>query len=53
MNTTFFSRERAAGYDPEVLTMQPCLLVGAGALGQNILMELGTQPSGQDLPRRL
>lgn len=40
MNTEFLSRERAAGYDPDVLNKATVLLVGVGALGQNALMNL-------------
>jgi molybdopterin/thiamine biosynthesis adenylyltransferase len=40
MNTTFYSRERAAGYDPDVLRNATVSLVGVGALGQNILANL-------------
>ena len=34
------SREIAAGYDPDRLTQMRVLLVGAGALGQNIGLNL-------------
>jgi adenylyltransferase/sulfurtransferase len=46
MSTTFFSRERAAGYDPDALKNAIVLLVGAGALGQNILMDLALSQVG-------
>lgn len=35
-----FSRERAAGYDPALLSAARILLVGAGALGQNVGLDL-------------
>lgn len=35
-----FSRERLAGYDPAVLDRAAVLVVGAGALGQNLLISL-------------
>jgi len=35
-----FSRERLAGYDPDVLGRKTVLLVGVGALGQNTLINL-------------
>lgn len=35
-----FSRERLAGYDPAVLGRAVVLVVGAGALGQNLLISL-------------
>lgn len=35
-----FSRERLAGYDPAVLDRAVVLVVGAGALGQNLLISL-------------
>ena len=35
------SRARRAGYDPEVLAGGSVIVVGAGALGQNVLLDLG------------
>lgn len=35
------SRARRAGYDPEVLRDAAVIVVGAGALGQNVLLDLG------------
>ena len=40
MDSRFFSRERAAGYEPERLAATRALLVGAGALGQNCAISL-------------
>ena len=35
------SRARRAGYDPEVLAGSTVIVVGVGALGQNVLLDLG------------
>ncbi len=35
------SRARRAGYDPQVLAQARVIVVGAGALGQNVLLNLG------------
>jgi len=35
------SRARRAGYDPDVLAGASVIVVGAGALGQNVLLDLG------------
>lgn len=42
-----FSRERLAGYDPEVLGHSVALLVGAGALGQNTAQNLALAGVGE------
>lgn len=41
-----FSRERAAGYDPTLLSTAKVLLVGAGALGQNLALDLALSGVG-------
>lgn len=35
-----FSRERLAGYDPDLMAQSSALVVGAGALGQNVVQNL-------------
>lgn len=42
-----FSRERLAGYDPEVMGDSVALVVGAGALGQNTAMNLALAGLGE------
>lgn len=42
-----FSRERLAGYDPEVMGDSVALVVGAGALGQNTAMNLALAGMGE------
>jgi adenylyltransferase/sulfurtransferase len=44
---TAFSRERLAGYDPDRLTRSAALVVGAGALGQNTLINLALSGVGE------
>lgn len=46
-NQEFFSREQAAGYDPERLAAMNVLCVGAGALGQNVALNLGLSQVGR------
>ena len=46
MDDKFFSRERAAGYDPAILNRATVLLVGTGALGQVIAMNLALSQVG-------
>lgn len=46
MTDAFFSREEAAGYDPDVLANSVVLVVGAGALGQNTLPNLALSQVG-------
>lgn len=41
------SRSRVAGYDPERLFSTTVLVVGAGALGQNLLLDLGLSGIGR------
>jgi adenylyltransferase/sulfurtransferase len=43
----FLSRERAAGYDPNRLAAARVLLIGAGALGQNVGLNLALSQVGQ------
>lgn len=40
LNGKVFSRERLAGYDPELMSRSTVLIVGAGALGQNTALNL-------------
>lgn len=42
-----FSRERLAGYDPECLRRSVALIVGAGALGQNVALNLALSGIGE------
>jgi molybdopterin/thiamine biosynthesis adenylyltransferase len=42
-----FSRERLAGYDPEVMGESAALVVGAGALGQNTALNLALAGLGE------
>jgi molybdopterin/thiamine biosynthesis adenylyltransferase len=42
-----FSRERLAGYDPEVMRRSVALVVGAGALGQNTAQDLALAGLGE------
>jgi molybdopterin/thiamine biosynthesis adenylyltransferase len=49
MNDMFFSRERAAGYDPTVLDKATVTLVGTGALGQNLAMNFNMSQVGSQL----
>jgi adenylyltransferase/sulfurtransferase len=42
-----FSRERLAGYDPEVMSRSVALVVGAGALGQNAAQDLALAGLGE------
>ena len=42
-----FSRERLAGYDPDVLDDSTVLAVGAGALGENTLLTLALSGVGE------
>ena len=46
-NSDFLSRERAAGYDPQRLAAMRVLLIGAGALGQNVGLNLALSQVGQ------
>ena len=46
MNDRYFSRERAAGYDPATLRDATVLLVGAGTLGQNVSLNLALTQVG-------
>ena len=46
-NTELFSRERLAGYDPELLARSVALIVGAGALGQNTAQNLALAGIGE------
>lgn len=41
------SRERLAGYDPEMLHLATVLVVGAGALGQNLVVDLALSGVGE------
>jgi len=41
-----FSREQAAGYRPEVLAQLKALVIGCGALGQNVLINLALTQVG-------
>ena len=41
------SRARRAGYDPAVLSEASVIVVGAGALGQNVLLDLGLSGVGE------
>jgi len=45
--TAMFSRERLAGYEPEVLGRSVALVVGAGALGQNVIQNLALSGVGE------
>jgi molybdopterin/thiamine biosynthesis adenylyltransferase len=45
--TVAFSRERLAGYDPELMARKVVLAVGAGALGQNMLINLALSGVGE------
>lgn len=42
-----FSRERLAGYDPELMNRSTVLVVGAGALGQNAALNLALAGIGE------
>jgi molybdopterin/thiamine biosynthesis adenylyltransferase len=42
-----FSRERLAGYEPERLAQSVALIVGAGALGQNVALNLALSGVGE------
>lgn len=42
-----FSRERLAGYEPELLAQSVALIVGAGALGQNVALNLALSGVGE------
>lgn len=42
-----FSRERLAGYEPERLAQSAALIVGAGALGQNVALNLALSGVGE------
>jgi molybdopterin/thiamine biosynthesis adenylyltransferase len=42
-----FSRERLAGYEPERLAQSVALIVGAGALGQNVALNLALSGLGE------
>lgn len=46
-NNDLFSRERLAGYDPEVMGESVALVVGAGALGQNTALNLALAGLGE------
>lgn len=46
-NNYSFSRERLAGYDPEVMAGSVALVVGAGALGQNTALNLALAGMGE------
>jgi molybdopterin/thiamine biosynthesis adenylyltransferase len=46
IDDSLFSRERAAGYEPEILDQMVELLIGCGALGQNILVNLALTQVG-------
>lgn len=45
--TEIFSRERLAGYDPTCLAGSVALVVGAGALGQNVVQNLALSGFGE------
>lgn len=47
MSTEILSREIKAGWDPETLQNLRVLVVGAGALGQNVLLPLSLSQVGQ------
>ena len=47
LNTEMFSRERLAGYGPECLARAAALVVGAGALGQNVAQNLALAGVGE------
>jgi molybdopterin/thiamine biosynthesis adenylyltransferase len=42
-----FSRERLAGYEPEILGTSVALVIGAGALGQNVIQNLALSGVGE------
>ena len=46
-SSELFSRERLAGYDPEVMGRSVALVVGAGALGQNTAQNLALSGVGE------
>ena len=46
-NNEIFSRERLAGYNPELMNASTALIVGAGALGQNTAMNLALAGIGE------
>lgn len=46
-NDKVFSRERLAGYDPELMNRSTVLIVGSGALGQNTAMNLALSGVGE------
>jgi molybdopterin/thiamine biosynthesis adenylyltransferase len=46
-NDEIFSRERLAGYEPELLARSVALIVGAGALGQNAALNLALAGVGE------
>ena len=47
INNELFSRERLAGYDPEIMKATRMLIVGAGALGQNTALNLALAGVGE------
>jgi len=47
MSSLLFSRERLAGYDPSLLRGATVLLVGAGALGNNVALALSLAGVGE------
>jgi molybdopterin/thiamine biosynthesis adenylyltransferase len=46
-NDLIFSRERLAGYDPDLMGRSAALIVGAGALGQNTAQNLALAGIGE------
>jgi molybdopterin/thiamine biosynthesis adenylyltransferase len=46
-NNEVFSRERLTGYEPERLAESVALVVGAGALGQNVALDLALAGIGE------
>lgn len=46
-SSKIFSRERLAGYDPETLARCVALVIGAGALGQNTVLNLALTGIGE------
>src|SRR5437870_3401583 len=47
VNNELFSRERLAGYDPQIMNATKVLIVGVGALGQNTAMNLALAGIGE------
>ena len=47
LKSEIFSRERLAGYDPQLMNRSTALVVGAGALGQNTAMNLALGGIGE------